>query len=45
MSGLGLGLFITRMVISLHGGSIHLENRPEGGAQVILELPMQVRVE
>jgi signal transduction histidine kinase len=45
MSGLGLGLFITRMVISLHGGSIHLENRPEGGAQAILELPMQVRVE
>lgn len=43
MSGLGLGLFITRMVISLHGGSIHLENRPEGGAQAILTLPVRTK--
>ena len=41
MRGLGLGLFITRMVISLHGGSVHLENRPEGGARALLELPAQ----
>jgi signal transduction histidine kinase len=38
--GLGLGLFITRMVISLHGGQIVLENRPEGGARVTVRLPL-----
>jgi signal transduction histidine kinase len=38
--GLGMGLFITRMVISLHGGHIRLENRPEGGARVSVYLPL-----
>jgi signal transduction histidine kinase len=38
--GLGMGLFITRMVISLHGGHIRLENRPEGGARVSVFLPL-----
>lgn len=43
MSGLGLGLFITRMVVSLHGGTVRLENRSEGGAQVTLELPTKTQ--
>lgn len=38
--GLGLGLFITRTVISLHRGHINLENRPEGGARVKITLPV-----
>jgi len=44
-SGSRLGLLIARMVILLHGGSIRLENRPEGGARVTLELPIQARAE
>lgn len=38
--GLGLGLFISRLVISLHNGQIHLENRSEGGARVEIQLPL-----
>lgn len=38
--GLGLGLFITRMVVSLHGGSIQLQNLPEGGALALVEFPL-----
>jgi C4-dicarboxylate-specific signal transduction histidine kinase len=40
LHGLGLGLFITRMVISLHGGEITLANRAEGGARVQVLLPL-----
>lgn len=40
LHGLGLGLFITRMVISLHGGQIGLSNRSEGGASVRVQLPL-----
>lgn len=38
--GLGLGLFITRMVITLHRGYITLSNRDEGGARVQIQLPI-----
>ncbi|MCC7207353.1 MAG: response regulator [Anaerolineae bacterium] len=43
LHGLGLGLFITRMVISLHGGEITLANRAEGGARVQILLPLARR--
>jgi two-component system sensor histidine kinase KdpD len=39
--GVGLGLAICRAVIEAHGGSIHAANRPEGGAEVAFELPLQ----
>lgn len=35
----GLGLAITRAIIEASGGSIHAENRAEGGAKLVMELP------
>jgi len=37
--GTGLGLAIVDAVARAHGGSAHARNRPEGGADVWLELP------
>lgn len=35
----GLGLSITRTIVEAAGGSIHAENRTEGGARMIIALP------
>jgi two-component system, OmpR family, sensor kinase len=37
--GAGLGLAIVRAVAEAHGGSVRAENRPEGGAVVVLRIP------
>lgn len=39
--GTGLGLGIVKKIIELHGGSIEIRNRPGGGAQVAIRLPVQ----
>jgi PAS domain S-box-containing protein len=38
--GLGLGLFLCRRVVDLHGGRIWAANRPGGGTALHMELPL-----
>jgi signal transduction histidine kinase len=39
MSGMGLGLYISRQIVELHGGSIRAEFPPDGGTCFIVDLP------
>ena len=39
--GAGLGLAICRGIIQAHGGTIKAANRPQGGAQITLTLPIE----
>jgi two-component system osmolarity sensor histidine kinase EnvZ len=39
-TGSGLGLAITKRIIDMHGGSIRIENHPEGGLVVNFYLPV-----
>ena len=39
--GAGLGLAICRSILQAHGGTIVAANRPEGGLQVTLTLPLE----
>jgi two-component system OmpR family sensor kinase len=41
--GAGLGLAIVRAVAEAHGGAAEVRNRPEGGASVLLRLPLTTR--
>jgi two-component system, NtrC family, sensor kinase len=38
--GVGLGLSITYGIIKNHGGEIKAQNRPEGGAEFVIRLPV-----
>jgi nitrogen fixation/metabolism regulation signal transduction histidine kinase len=38
--GTGLGLAIVKKLTEEHGGSIRVQNRPEGGAQIVIRLPI-----
>jgi len=41
--GSGLGLSIVQRILQLHRGTLHLENRPEGGLRVSCWLPAKLR--
>jgi signal transduction histidine kinase len=40
--GTGLGLSISRELVERFGGTLHAENRPEGGARLRIALPIHV---
>ncbi|GAB4246635.1 MAG: hypothetical protein Kow00109_22730 [Acidobacteriota bacterium] len=40
VAGSGLGLALARRITELHQGRISARNRPEGGLEVTLELPV-----
>lgn len=42
-AGSGIGLLVSRQIAEAHGGSLSLENRPQGGCQARLTLPLQAR--
>jgi signal transduction histidine kinase len=39
MAGMGLGLYISRQIVELHGGSIHAEFPGDGGTRFVVRLP------
>jgi signal transduction histidine kinase len=42
LSGLGLGLYISRQVVELHGGEIYADFPPDGGARFAMRLPIML---
>ena len=40
--GFGLGLALVKAIASLHGGSVALQSRREGGTRITVSLPMRL---
>ena len=43
--GIGLGLSVSKTIVEAHGGRIHAENTPSGGARVWFSLPVAEKEE
>jgi CheY-like chemotaxis protein len=43
--GTGLGLSLCHSIVARHRGAIWAENRPEGGARFVIELPIEAHLE
>jgi signal transduction histidine kinase len=43
-TGLGLGLYISRQIVELHGGAIRVDCHPGGGTVVVVRLPIVTQV-
>jgi signal transduction histidine kinase len=39
-SGMGLGLYISRQIVELHGGELRAEFPPDGGSRLVVYLPV-----
>lgn len=39
-NGLGIGLFIAKNFVKLHGGDIWFENKEEGGTNFLFSIPL-----
>lgn len=39
-SGLGLGLYVSRQIVELHGGELHADCPPDGGTRFAVRLPI-----
>jgi signal transduction histidine kinase len=41
MAGMGLGLYISRQIVELHGGTIDAEFPDDGGTRFVVMLPVR----
>ncbi len=39
-SGMGLGLYVCREIVQLHGGEIYAECPPDGGTRLVVRMPV-----
>jgi signal transduction histidine kinase len=42
VGGMGLGLFISRQIVELHGGQMDVESPSDGGTRLIVNLPTRI---
>ena len=43
--GMGLGVYLSRSIFELMGGAMRLENHPDGGSIVFIEIPMTALIQ
>ena len=41
IQGSGLGLAIVKRIVDIHSGQLSIHNRPEGGLEAIISLPLK----